>query len=348
MSRCAEQIVITGAAAITAAGNGLPALLEAVAAERCCLSAVPDELSPVRQRLLWGKAEQFKAADFMPPLKARKLDRGSQFTVATAGMALADAALARNEFPAERIGIALGCGFGGIANSAEFLGGYFKEGAGALSPLLFPNTVANAPASNASIEHGIKGPNITFVQRFCSAESAIMAACRFIEEGRADLMLAGGVDELYPLVLHGFNALGQLRSYADGFGEGCGLVVLERAGHARARGARIMAQIEAVSSVGLLLPERRSEGVTRLLGQRRSYARLVLSGAEQCAAPLLEQIDAATCLTPGRLVGRSLAMGGTALALLAAQIKPAEQGLVLASSPEGPHYALAVRGGCPD
>ena len=86
--------------------------------------------------------------------------------------------------------------------------------------MLFPNTVSNASASNASIEHGLKGPNITLVQRFCSAETALLTACRFIAEGRADVMLAGGADDLIPLMIQVFKATGQLRRYASCFVKG--------------------------------------------------------------------------------------------------------------------------------
>lgn len=347
MNAVSCPIVITGASAITVAGTGIEPVVAALQHDRCCLRPVPTELFDGATGVVWGRADQFKAGDFMPPLKARKLDRGSQFAVATAGLALADAGLAKGSVPAERIGIALGCGFGGIANSAEFLTGYFQQGVAGLSPLLFPNTVANAPASNASIEYGIKGPNITFVQRFCSAESAILAACRFIEEGRADVMLAGGVDELTPLMLKGFAALGQLHSHAEGFGEGAGILVLERADHAAARQASVKASIQQITTIGLLLPGAERAGIARLLPGSRSFSQLMVSGAEEAVSPLLAAVQADRTWRPGRLVGRSLAMGGMALGALAAQLQPAEDALLLSASPEGPCFSIMLTGGTP-
>lgn len=197
------DIVVSGFSAVTAAGNGTEAVLELVGSGRDALSPVPDEVvGGSGQR--WGKALGFKASDFMPPLKARKLDRCSQFAVGASGLALKNAGIDLKNLDPERVGIALGCGFGGVANSAEFLSGYFRGGVEGLAPVLFPNTVSNAPASNASIEHGLKGPNVTLVQRFCSAESAFAMACRFIAEGRADVMLTGGADDLMPLMITGF------------------------------------------------------------------------------------------------------------------------------------------------
>lgn len=341
------SLAITGASAVTAAGTGLDPLLAALKEGRSCLQSVPEDLLDGAQGLRWGRAEQFKAADFMPPLKARKLDRCSQFAVATAGLALAAAGIEKGGMPADRIGIALGCGFGGIANSAEFLTGYFNQGVAGLSPLLFPNTVANAPASNASIEYGLKGPNITFVQRFCSAETALLAACRFIEEGRADVMLAGGVDELTPLMMKGFAALGQLRSHASGFGEGCGMLVLEREDHAVARGAAIKARIGRIATLGLLLPHAEQAGIDRLLPSQRSCDQLSLSGAGPAVKQLAECVQATATHRIGQVIGRSLAMGGVALGALSQLLQPGQTGLHLAASPEGPYFAVSLHGGPP-
>ncbi|MDK9718228.1 MAG: beta-ketoacyl synthase [Trichlorobacter sp.] len=338
-------IAITGTAAISAAGVGIKPALEALTSGVSCLKPIPDDLVAGTAGQYWGKADLFKATDFIPPLKARKLDRASQFAVAAAGLALADAGIARGAFPSDRIGIALGSGFGGIANASEFLSGYYQAGVSGLSPMLFPNTVANAAASNASIEYGLQGPNITFIQRFCSAESAILAACRFIEEGRADIMLAGGVDELTPQMMRGFSVTGQLTRYASGFGEGCGMLVLERADHARCREAAILAQITTISTIGLLLPGLEQTGINRLLQRQQSCDRLSISGIEQAAEPFTAAVQATTVSCPGRLIGRSLAMGGTVLGLLTASLQPGEQGLHLAASPEGPYYAISVQGG---
>ncbi len=344
MEQLTPGIAITGYSCITAAGIGLEPALAALLSDISCLQPVPLELTggSVAE---WGRAEQFKATEFIAPLKARKLDRASQLSVAATGLALADAGIARGAVAPERIGIALGCGFGGIANSAELLTGYFQSGVAGLSPLLFPNTVANAAAGNTSIEHGLKGPNLTSIQRFCSAESAILAACRFIEEGRADLMLAGGVDDLTPLMMEGFSAMGQLNRSAAGFGEGAGMLVLERADHAKQRGATVRALLRSIRSIGLLLPQARQQGIDQLLQGQQDCDRLMVSGAVQAAAPFLEQIKPAVVQYPGRIIGQSLAMGATSLGLLVRQLHVGELGLQLTASPQGPYYAISVQGG---
>ena len=345
MERFEGQIAITGLGAVGAAGVGIAAALEAVQQGRSCLQPIPEELVGGNPGYLWGRADGFKATDYIAPLKARKLDRASQFAVAVAGQALADAGLVKGAVPAARIGIALGCGFGGIANSAEFLSGYFKDGASGLNPMLFPNTVANAPASNVSIEYGLKGPNITFVQRFCSAETAILAACRFIEEGRADMMLAGGVDELTPLMVRGFSATGQLRRFAAGFGEGCGILLLESLSHAKARGAVVKGTLDSIRTIGLLLPGREQEGMDRLIPVTSGFSQIALSGAEPDGRPISRLLDRGKLICPGDFIGRSIAMGGVVSSLLVSMLPPQETGLHLAASPEGPFFALTFQGG---
>ena len=343
MSGANNDIVITGLAAISAGGVGIAQLRETLEQGKSMLTPVPTEILG-KEGHLWGKASGFRAGDFIPPLKARKFDRCSLFATIAAGMALQNAGLDIYSLNPERIGIALGCGFGGISNSEEFLRGYFQKGADGLIPMLFPNTVPNAPASNASIEHGFKGPNVTQVQRFCSAESAFLMACRFIEEGRADIMLAGGADDLNAIMMQGFNSLGQLASHAAGFGEGSGILVLERKEHALRRGAKIRGTLGEIRTIGYLLPGREPEGIARLRGDAKPDL-VSLSGSAAEFPLLLEGTEGIPRLEVERLVGRSLAMGGVAMVALFLTLREGQRALHLAASPEGPFFAIDFFGG---
>jgi 3-oxoacyl-[acyl-carrier-protein] synthase II len=341
-----QNIVITGLAAISAAGVGLEPLQDVLGSGASALRPVPAEILAATD-CRWGKADSFKAADFMPPLKARKFDRASLLAVAATGLALKDAGLDAKTYEPLRIGIVLGCGFGGIANSAEFLTGYFQQGVEGLSPMLFPNTVANAPASNASIEHGLKGPNVTIVQRFCSAETAFHIACRFLAEDRADIVITGGVDELTPLMLKGFQATGQLRRFAQGYGEGSGLVVLEKASHAAQRGATVKGTVGAIRTLGILIPGQEQAGLDLLLAGAGEAELVALSGTADLMPPLLDRLPAGPRLALAELTGRSIAMGGLTMAALLLSLAPGQQGLQLAASPEGPYFAIDLVGGVP-
>ena len=346
MNGSCQEIVISGLAAISAAGIGLAPLREALASGESRLKEIPAEIAGGEGHL-WGKAVEFRAADFMPPLKARKFDRCSLLAVAAAGLALRHAGLDPKAMDPQRIGILLGCGFGGIANSTDFLSGYFSSGPEGLAPLLFPNTVPNAAASNASIEHGLKGPNVTIVQRFCSTETALLMACRFLEEGRADVIVTGGVDELTPMMIKGFRAMGQLNGCGEGFGEGSGMLVLERRQAALARGAAIRGSIDALRTVGFLLPGAEAEGVDRLLPEGEKPTLISLSGTADRCRPLLDRLPPAARLNLAPITGRSLAMGGLALTSLLLMLPPGERGLHLAASPEGPYFAIELSGGTP-
>jgi hypothetical protein len=340
------NIVITGFSAVTAAGAGIDPILELIRTEGNALSPVPDGIAGVSGQR-WGKANDFKATDFIPPLKARKMDRCSQFAVAAAGLALTDANIDLKTIEPQRIGIALGCGFGGVANSAEFLTGYFQNGVNGLSPMLFPNTVSNASASNASIEYGIKGPNVTLVQRFCSAESAFMMACRFIAERRADIMLTGGADDLTQLMMSGFSAIGQLKRYASCFGEGSGIVVLENAAHAARRGAVPRAVVESINTVALMPQGREDEGIERLFADADLKGLIAISGTASNFPPIMRRLAGRPLIDIATLIGRSLAMGGTSIATLLASLGDGQSGLLLSASPEGPYYAIRFSGGTP-
>jgi 3-oxoacyl-(acyl-carrier-protein) synthase len=339
MKAVRTEIAITGIAAISSAGVGLDPLIETLRSGISALRPVPVDLAG-EEGHVWGRAEGFKASDFMSPLKARKFDRCSLFAVVAAGMALKDAGLDPAAFGSSRVGIVLGCGFGGIANSEDFLRGYLSKGTDGLVPMLFPNTVPNAPASNASIEHGLKGPNVTFVQRFCSAESAFQMACRFLEEDRADIMLTGGVDELQPFMVEAFREVGQLRRYAAGFSEGAGILVLEKGEVARKRGVRIRAMAGDTRSVGRLLPGRESEGIDRIIYPGSKPQLVSLSGVAGEMQPILERLPDVPRLETGRLLGRSLAMGGLSLVSLLVSLSPGYSAVHYAASPEGPYYGI--------
>ena len=346
MTRVHHDIVVTGLAAISPAGVGLAPLQETLRNGECRLKPMPEEVVGETGHS-WGKVEGFRGADFMPPLKARKFDRCSLFAVVAAGMAIQDAGIDLGTLDRTRIGILLGCGFGGVPNSEEFLRGYFTRGGAGLVPMLFPNTVPNAPASNASIEYGLKGPNVTHVQRFCSAESAFLMALRFLEEERADILITGGVDEVHPVILQGFRDMGQLRRYGASFAEGAGFLVLERRGHAVARGARIRANVGSVRTIGLLPQGIEAAGLERLLGETETPSLVCFSGTADSLSFLTERFCGVQSLVPGRLLGRSLAMGGIAMASLVLSLSPGVKGLHLAASPEGPYYAVDFHGGDP-
>jgi 3-oxoacyl-(acyl-carrier-protein) synthase len=225
-----------------------------------------------------GMVRHFHPKDFIPAGKIRRLDRASQFAIAASKLALADAQFSVTQENSSRIGVVLGSGFCGLSNSEEFHRGQVLKGFLDLNPMLFPNTVPNAASSYVSIELGIQGVNCTLVQSFCSAEAAITFACDQIQNGRADLILTGGVDELSEFLFRSFSDL-HLLAVDQGhgerscpydrmrngliLGEGAGVLVIESEEHARSRRAKIYSYILGYGLVGQSPKNKEPEEINR-------------------------------------------------------------------------------------
>jgi 3-oxoacyl-(acyl-carrier-protein) synthase len=180
-------------------------------------------------------------------------------------LALADAQFSVTQGNCSGIGVVLGSGFCGLSSSEEFHRSQVLKGFLDLNPMLFPNTVPNAPSSYVSIELGIHGVNSTLVQSFCTAEAALLFACDQLRKGKADLILTGGVDELSEFLFRGFSELHLLATdqghgekscpydkMRNGLvlGEGAGILTIENEEHAQSRRARIYGYIQGYSLVG--------------------------------------------------------------------------------------------------
>jgi 3-oxoacyl-(acyl-carrier-protein) synthase len=177
----------------------------------------------------------------IPPMKARRFDRGSQFAIVACAGALARAGYDAGRDP-EAIGIAIGTGSAGAGALTEFLRVLLSESPEAAPPFHFANTVANAPASQVSIELKLHGPNVTVTQKDPSALNALLFATLALASGKARAMLVGGVDEWNPIYALGFDRVSALRGEkrCSGIvqGEGAFALLLEDEASARRRGAR--------------------------------------------------------------------------------------------------------------
>jgi 3-oxoacyl-[acyl-carrier-protein] synthase II len=259
-------VVITGLGVISPLGTGHEDFWKGLIGGRDGIEKIAVfNTAPFRSKK-GGLVKGFNPRAFIPPLKIRRLDRASQFAIAASKMALEDADLTIGENVApERTGIILGSGFCGVVSSEAFHRGQVLRGPGDLNPILFPNTVPNAAASNVSIELGIKGPNSTVVQSFCTAEAAVLFGCQQLLANRADVIMTGGVDELSAILYRGWNEM-RLTAWDEGEGErsapydlkrngfipgeGAGIMVLERRADALHRKARIYGQILGFAQTG--------------------------------------------------------------------------------------------------
>ncbi len=214
---------------------------------------------PFRSQMA-AEIDGFDAADYMEAKRARRLDRFGQFSVAAAGMALADAALDPAVLPADRVAVQMGSALGGVAYAEEQHGVYMSEGPQEVNPMLALIVFTGAASCNIAIEFGFTGPNSTNGMSCASGAIAIGDAFRLIRGGEADVALAGGVESpISPLC---YGAFAMIRAMSkrnddpatasrpfdrdrDGFvmGEGAAVLVLEEWGRAVRRDARIYAEV---------------------------------------------------------------------------------------------------------
>jgi 3-oxoacyl-[acyl-carrier-protein] synthase II len=263
--KTSDRICVTGIGIVSPIGIGREEFLLSLKNGKSGIEEIKEfdtHFSPSKRG---GVIRSFHPKDFIPASKIRRLDRASQFAIAASKLALGDAQFTVTQENGSRVGVVLGSGFCGLSSSEEFHQGQVLKGFLDLNPMLFPNTVPNAPSSYVSIELGIQGVNSTLVQSFCTAEAAICFACDQLRKGKADLILTGGVDELSKFLFRGFSELHLLatdqrhgeksRPYdkmRNGLvlGEGAGLLVIENEQHARSRGVRIYGYILGYSLVG--------------------------------------------------------------------------------------------------
>jgi 3-oxoacyl-[acyl-carrier-protein] synthase II len=260
-----DRICITGIGVVSPLGIGKEEFLSSLMEGRSGIKEIEAFDTHFSRSKKAGMVRSFQPKDFIPAGKIRRLDRASQFAIAASKLALADARFSITQENSTSVGIVLGSGFCGLSSSEEFHRSQIQKGFLDLNPMLFPNTVPNAPSSHVSIELGIQGVNCTVVQSFCTAETAILFACDQLRKGKADLFLTGGVDELSEILFRGFSELHLLATdHGHGerscpydkmrngivLGEGAGILVIENEKHARSRGVRIYGYILGYSLVG--------------------------------------------------------------------------------------------------
>jgi 3-oxoacyl-[acyl-carrier-protein] synthase II len=248
-------VVVTGLGCVTPLGPDAPSTWRAAVEGRSGVGLAPDDGRAVR--LAAPVADPVPAGD-LPAKELRRLDRAVLLALAAAREALADAGLARGTFDADRAGVAIGSGIGGVATLLANHRAFLEGGPRRVSPFLVPMTLTNMPSGFVAIQHGLRGPNLCPSLACATGAHAIGEALRVIERGDADVMLAGGTEAcLEPLVVAGFDRMQALSrreeeperasrpfdADRDGFvlGEGAGVLVLEAEEHARARRARARA-----------------------------------------------------------------------------------------------------------
>jgi 3-oxoacyl-[acyl-carrier-protein] synthase II len=207
-----------------------------------------------------GEVKGFQIEEYIPAKEARHMDTFIHYGLAAGMQAMQDSNLTVTDENADRIGVMVGSGIGGLPLIEETHTEYLNRGARRISPFFVPASIINMISGHLSIKYGLKGPNLSIVTACSTGLHCIGAAARMIEYGDADVMVAGGAEStMSPLGLGGFASARALSSRnddpstasrpwdkdRDGFvlGEGAGVMVLEEYEHAKARGARIYAEV---------------------------------------------------------------------------------------------------------
>jgi 3-oxoacyl-[acyl-carrier-protein] synthase II len=228
----------------------------------------------------------FEVGDFIDAREARKMDPCTQYGVAASLMAWKDAGFKDGEYDPDRAGVLIGSGIGGIQTLENQHTVLMEKGPRRISPFFIPMMIADMPSGAVSIALGLKGPNYATVSACASGAHALGLAFRTVRNGDADVMLAGGAEAaICPMALGGFanmkaisarndepeRASRPFDAERDGFvlGEGSGIVVLEELEHARARGAKVTAEVVGFGATSdayhITAPAPEGEGAVRAM-----------------------------------------------------------------------------------
>jgi 3-oxoacyl-[acyl-carrier-protein] synthase II len=277
-------IVITGIGIVSPFGTSPDVFRDALASGRSGIAPLTAfDTSECRAHCAASVAD-FDATRWIPPMKLRRMDAAGQYAIAMARQGLEDAGVPYGETPDDGIGIVLGTYTAGGQPTEEFLRGLFALGPTGAPALIFNATVANIAASLAGLEMKLRGPNATISQKEGSGLAAISHASDILRRGRARVLVAGGVDAVYPVFyrIHDrFGVLSHTNGHPEGsrpfdmsrngfvLGEGGFIVVLETERAARARGARIHGTLLATAAggagVGLNQWPDRPEAIVRVI-----------------------------------------------------------------------------------
>ncbi len=255
-----RRVVVTGMGAVTPLGNSVAETWEGICRGRSGIDRITRFDCSAFETKIAGELKGFDPLRYVNRKEQRRLDDFILYSLASAEMALADAALTPAAGPAERFGVIIGSAIGGLSTIEKEKEAIFLGGPRKMSPFTIPAVLANLAAGHVSIRFGAKGPINCTVTACATGTCAIGDAARIIERGDADVMIAGGVEAaISPLCVAGFNAMRAISTRneepqkasrpfdrdRDGFviSEGCGLVVLEALPFALDRGARIHGEI---------------------------------------------------------------------------------------------------------
>ena len=265
MSR--RRVVVTGLGLVSPVGNSVPEAWDNLTAGRSGIGPITRFDASALSARIAGEVKNFDVTAYLSAKEARRMDTFIHFGMAAGIQAFRDSGLEVSAENADRIGVNIGSGIGGLPMIEETHNDYLAGGPRKISPFFIPSTIINMISGNLSIMLGLKGPNIAVVTACTTGLHAIGVSARMIEYGDADVMVCGGAEATTtPLAVGGFASAKALSTRnddpatasrpwdrdRDGFvlGEGAGVLVLEEYEHARGRGAKIYAELAGFGMSG--------------------------------------------------------------------------------------------------
>lgn len=290
-----RRVGITGIGAITPIGNNVPEYWEALSQgksgiEKTTLFDVSQFTSQIA-----GEVKGFEPEKYIDKKEARRMDRFAQFAMAASSEAIQDSKLDLSQEDTKRIGVLLGSGIGGLGTIEKEHKVLLAKGPRRVSPFLIPMLIIDMASGLVSIKYGLKGPNSAVVTACASSAHAIGDAFKIIQRGDAEAMVTGGAEgAITPLGLAGFCSMKALSTRnddphkasrpfdkeRDGFvmAEGAGIVILESLEHAKARGAKVYAEMVGYGMSGdayhMTAPAPEGEGAANAMQAALNNARM--------------------------------------------------------------------------
>ena len=262
-----RKVVITGLGIVSPVGIGIATTWQNIIAGKSGIARITHFDAGMMASQIAGEVKDFDVTQYLPAKDARRMDRFIHFGLVAGMEAFKDSGLEVSEQNAERIGVNIGSGIGGLPMIEDTHNDYLASGPRKISPFFIPGTIINMISGNLSVMYGLKGPNLAMVSACTTGTHCIGESARIIEYGDADVMIAGGSEAtVSALAVGGFAAARALSTRnddpatasrpwdkdRDGFvmGEGAGVLVLEEYEHAKARGAKIYAELAGYGMSG--------------------------------------------------------------------------------------------------
>jgi 3-oxoacyl-[acyl-carrier-protein] synthase II len=281
-----RRVVITGLGIVSPVGTGITQAWQNIVDGKSGITHITRFDASLFSSRIAGEVQGFDVDKFLSAKDARRMDVFIHYGLAAAMEAIKDAGIEATEQNAERIGVNIGSGIGGLPMIEDSHNDYLAAGPRKISPFFIPGTIINMISGNLSIMYGFKGPNLSMVTACSTATHCIGESARLIEYGDADIMIAGGSEgSVCALALGGFASARALSTRnddpatasrpwdkeRDGFvmGEGAGVLVLEEYEHAKSRGAKIYAEVVgygmSADAYHMTAPREDGEGAARCM-----------------------------------------------------------------------------------